>query len=164
MTRWVVDTNVPVVANGNEALAGQRPSLTCREAAVKFLLEVSTKGKVVVDMAGAIQDEYRRNLNPAGQPGVGDRFLHLIFYSDPKIVERVDLLVNDDGQYSDLPPALIESGFDPSDRKFAALACKENISVVNAVDSDWIEHAQILVDEEISVRHLCGCDPHNWFQ
>jgi hypothetical protein len=102
-------------------------------------------------------------LNPRGQPGVGDRFYLEVINSTPHKVERVALPRRADGEYLDLPQPLIDAGFDPSDLKFAALARREGVPVYNAVDSDWINHSQILVAEQIAVEHLCGCDPADWF-
>ncbi|MGO9431005.1 hypothetical protein [Rhodoblastus sp.] len=76
----------------------------------------------MLDQAGEIQAEYRRYLNPRGQPGVGDRFYLEVLNSAPKRIERVELPKRDDGEFLDLPQALIDVNFDPSDRKFAALA------------------------------------------
>ncbi len=62
MSRCVVDTNVPVVANGRSHQRGNQPSIDCRIAAVRFLQELLKSGKVLVDMAGKIQAEYRTYL------------------------------------------------------------------------------------------------------
>lgn len=121
------------------------------------------KGRLVVDLAGEIQAEYRRHLNPDGQPGVGDRFYQIVLHSAPHLVERVDLAKRADGEYASLPQSLIDAGFDPSDRKFAAMARQEDIPVYNSTDSDWIEAEAILVSEAIEVRHLCGNNMTAWF-
>lgn len=164
MSRCVVDTNVPVVANGRHRPDEPRPpSIACREAAIKFLIELLKKRTILLDVDGAIQAEYHKHLNPRGQPGVGDRFYRVILQSSLERVERVALSKRSDGEYADLPQSLIDSGFDRSDRKFAALARREGAVVFNATDSDWIEHAAILDEEHIQVEHLCGCDPALWF-
>lgn len=124
---------------------------------------LANDGQLVLDLAGEMQAEYRRHLNPAGQPGVGDRFLQIVLHSAPHLVERVDLPKREDGEYAALPQSLIDAGFDPSDRKFAALARQEGIPIYNSTDSDWIEVATILAAEGIDVRHLCGQDTAEWF-
>ena len=85
MSRYVVDTNVPIVANGrpNPDDSGV-PSNACRIAAIEFLVDTLESGKVLLDQAGEIQAEYRRYLNPRGQPGVGDRFYLEVLNSAPK--------------------------------------------------------------------------------
>lgn len=164
MIRSVVDTNVAIVANGRPDPEDPRPpSIPCRKAAVTFLSELVKNGAVLLDQEGAIQAEYRNHLKPSGAPGVGDRFYQEVLRSAPKLVERVVLLKRHDGEYEDLPQALIDVGFDPSDRKFAALACKAGVSVYNAIDSDWIEHSITLATAGVHVENLCGCDTSLWF-
>jgi hypothetical protein len=124
---------------------------------------VLSDGKVLLDLEGQIQDEYHRHLNPNGAPGVGDRFYLAVLQSAPKSIERVSLPRRLDGEFADMPQSLIEAGFDPSDRKFAALANKEEVPVYNATDSDWLNHADTLTAAGIEVYNLCGCDATLWF-
>lgn len=164
MREWVVDTNVPIVANGRSEFGDARlPSLACREAAVRFLIQLATRERVLVDQEGAIQAEYRAHLRPSGQPGVGDRFYQIVLHSSPERVRRVELPRRSDGEYLHLPESLVDVGFDISDRKFAALASQESIPVVNATDSDWAIAAVTMKTASIQVVHLCGCDPASWF-
>jgi hypothetical protein len=164
MTRYVVDTNVPIVANGRpEPQDNRPPSLDCRIAAVAFLQTILTSGTVIVDLAGAIQAEYRNLLNASGQPGVGDRFYQEVLHSSPQMIERVELPTRDDGEYADLPQGIIDANFDRGDRKFAALAKLVDAPVANAIDGDWLNHRAILEDNGIHVQFVCGCDPTKWF-
>lgn len=164
MNRCVVDTNVPIVANGRaDANDPRPPSIECRESAVTFLRKLVTNGTILLDTAGDVLTEYRRYLDPRGQPGVGDRFYLTVLMSHPARVERVELPRRDDGEYADLPQPIIDAGFDPSDRKFAALGIKGGAPVFNATDSDWIEHGYVLAVEGVELVHLCGCDPDAWF-
>ena len=64
----------------------------------------------------------------------------------------------------DLPQALIDVGFDPNDRNFAALANRQRIPVVDAVDSDWVDVQATLRRCEITVKQLCGGDIERWFE
>ena len=165
MTDWVVDTNVAIVANGHPEAGkdNSQPTIACRLAAVQFLQSLLKRHVVLLDSDGAIQTEYRTYLNPAGQPGVGDRFYQTVLHSSPERVRRVDLPKTQTGDYMDIPNSLILDGFDPSDRKFVALAHRENAPIANAVDSDWIEHSDTLAAEGIVVQNLCGSDPAHWF-
>ncbi len=158
--RRVVDTNVPIVANGHGPGA---PTIGCRKAAVEFLFALRDSGKLVLDAEGAILAEYRRHLNPGGQPGVGDQFYREALNSHPDRVERMGLPVGRDGQYIDLPHAVAASRFDQSDRKFAALARRAHVPVVNSTDSDWLDHQRLLEENGIIVEFLCGCDRDGWF-
>lgn len=164
MSRCVVDTNVAIVANGRPDPKDPRPpSIDCRLSAVTFLMDLLGNSTVLLDLEGAIQTEYRNHLNSHGQPGVGDRFYQVVLHSAPDRVERVELPKRPDGEYADLPQALIDTGFDPSDRKFAALAKREDVPVYNATDSDWLNHAATLEAEGVVVEQLCGCNPVQWF-
>ena len=164
MTRCVVDTNVPIVANGgSDPAGGRRPSISCRMASVVFLRDILNTGTVLLDLEGLIQTEYHRHLWPKGEPGVGDRFYLAVLNSSPRLIERLELNRRDDGEYESLPQSLIDANFDPSDRKFAAIARLENVPVINATDSDWVNHAQLLAAESIQVLNICGCDANNWF-
>ncbi len=165
MKRWVVDTNVPIVANGVPDPANPRPpSLACREAAVEFLRAVLREGQILVDADGEVEAEYRRYLSPRGQPGVGDRFYLEIINSAPRRIERTELPKRLDGEYADLPQAVIDAGFDVSDRKFAALAKRTRATIANAVDSDWLHHRAVLQREGIRLHFVCGCDSAEWFE
>ncbi len=165
MRRCTVDTNVPIVANGrpDPGNGGRIASVDCRIAAVAFLQTVLRKGAILLDLEGQIQSEYRRYLNPRGQPGVGDQFYLAVLNSAPHLIERLDLPRRPDGEYVHLPQALADAKFDPSDRKFAALAAKEGVPVINTTDSDWLHHRAILTGTGIEVKFLCGCDPTKWF-
>jgi hypothetical protein len=163
MRRYVVDTIVPIVANGNADSAKVTPSINCRMAAIQFLQKMLESGKILVDHEGEIQAEYRKHLNPRGQPGVGDRFYQEVLHSAPRLIERIELRRGADGEYIDLPQAVADANFDPSDRKFAALAARTKAMVANATDSDWLIHRKVLEDNGIRVRFLCGYDKEKWF-
>jgi hypothetical protein len=152
------------VANGRSEPGHPRPpSISCRIAAVRFLEAVLRSGTVLIDLAGEIQAEYRTYLNAKGQPGVGDRFYQEVINSAPNKIERIDLVKDANGEYIDLPRQLILAKFDPSDRKFAALAKRGKAQVANATDSDWLIHLLILKQNGIVVNFICGCSEESWF-
>ena len=158
--RYVIDTNVPVVANGRLDNPDKPVYDRCRESAIKFLQRVLKSGIVLLDSDGAIQEEYKGRLHSSGQ-GVGDRFFREILQK--QIVQEVDLHVKD-GAYQDLPREIVDAGFDEDDRKFAALAKKTKARVVNAVDRDWLDHCALLQKHGIHVRFVCGEDSEGWFE
>lgn len=164
-TRFVVDTNVPIVANGrSRTRKGERnASSKCRIEAIEFLEMILRRGRIILDLNGEIQQEYLQHLNPKGQPGVGDRFLQVVLNSAPRRVERV-VLGKTGGEFFDFPrdPALVK--FDPSDRKFAAAARNAGASVANAIDSDWLDHREALSRNGVKVKFVCGCDRAMWFE
>jgi hypothetical protein len=159
MKRRVIDTNVGVVANGRSSNA----TLACRLAAVEALVSIVKGGRIVVDAAGEMQDEYRAYFNPSGQPGVGDRFFQTILTNFAGKVERVILEKRADGSFVDFPEDADLATFDPSDRKFAATARKAIVPVLNAVDSDWLHHREALHRNGILVDFVCGLDIARWF-
>ena len=161
---YTVDTNVPIIANGHSDPDSERiANATCRLASVQFLTRAVKTGKIVVDLNGEIMAEYRRYLKPVGQPGVGDQFYLAVINSHPDRIIRVLLAKRTDGEFVDCPQALIDDQFDPSDRKFAAVAINANAIVVNATDSDWVNHRDVIAQCGITVENICGCDTSQWF-
>jgi hypothetical protein len=164
MSRFVVDTNVPIVANGRSAPKdGRQPSAEARLSAIRFLERVLANGRILLDAEGDVQAEYHRHLNPRGQPGVGDLFYLTVLHSAPRRTERHSLPKRPDGEYADCPQALINAGFDPSDRKFAALARQQSTPVANAIDTDWLHHRSLLRSCGITVHFVCGTDATKWW-
>jgi len=133
-------------------------------AAVESLTTVLAKGTVVLDLARAIQDEYRRYLNPRGQPGVGDLFYREVLNSAPGRIDRVELRKLASGDYEDFPNVGSLARFDLSDRKFAALSRRERIPVLTATDSDWMHHHEALTRNGVTIDFICGCDETSWFE
>ena len=165
MKRIVVDTNVPIVANGrpDASNGGRQPSPRCRLAAIDFLEETLKRRRIVLDLAGEIETEYQRHLRPSGEPGVGDRFYFEVLRSGTERIERLELPRAATGAYADFPADAALKGFDRGDRKFAALARRERAPVANATDSDWLEHRTALAKHGIAVRFVCGCMATHWF-
>lgn len=154
MTRCVVDTNVPIVANGRDG----DYSPACKLACIQALRELKDRGVVVVDAARKVLAEYRHLLREDGQPGVGDLFFRhiLVNIANPQRVEPIALTTVQDGIYQDFPTDAALAAFDQSDRLFAALARVSGAPVLNAVDSDWYHHKAALARNGIEVRFLCG--------
>ena len=153
MTVYVVDTNVAIAANGR----GTHADLCCQVACVDRLEHLVKRGVVSIDSVGAILSEYSDYLHHSGSPGVGDVFFKHLFYNQyhDYRVRRVRVTPsNDDSRgYEELP----ENGFDRSDRKFLAVAVADGATVLNATDSDWAEHQELMRMLEVEVVELC---PH----
>lgn len=151
MTDRVVDTNVPIAANGRETHA----NVACQHACVVALRSlIADEVVVAIDDRGDILAEYGRHLRHAGRPGVGDAFFkHLHDYQWTARVHRVPISPNDDEErgFDELPP----NNFDPSDRKFLAVAVAARALVLNATDSDWGEHADLMQNLGVEVHQLC---------
>ena len=101
MIRYVVDTNVAIVANGRRDLSrGARPpSIDCREAAVKFLRGLIDSHIVLLDSGREILSEYRTYLRPSGEPGVGDHFYYMLLRTmgSPEKAVEIELPRTDKG-------------------------------------------------------------------
>lgn len=157
MKSAVVDTNVGVVANGRETDASPECIIFCTD-----FLEGVSRGEVrlVLDAEWEILSEYLRQLNSSGQPGVGDAFLKWVLQNqaNPERCERVEIHPSGDSRgYEELPEDPDLEGFDPSDRKFAAvaLAASSRPPIVNAVDSDWWGHRKALERCGLRIKNLC---------
>lgn len=158
-SKYVVDTNVPIIANhtfGTEKTddISVQCILSCIEAIESV---VRTKG-LVIDAAGEIFDEYRRNLSMSGQPGYGDAFMQWVFYEGPSLPEsqRVTITKNGDS-YNEFPQHDGLKNFDPSDRKFVAVANAhpDKPPIIEATDSKWWGWKQSLEEVGINIQFLC---------
>jgi hypothetical protein len=159
MMRRVVDTNVPVVANGRDSNA----TPGCRQACLVELRDILHQGRIIVDDAGEMLADYRRYLSPSGQPGVGDLFFREILTNFAGKVERIPLERRSDGSFMDFPGDPRLATFDVNDRKFAAASRRTGVPVCNATDTDWLVHRAALAENGIEVVFLCGCNPGEWF-
>lgn len=163
MKAAVVDTNVGVVANQRETDA----SPDCVTACVDFLEQV-TRGHVcvVVDAGWEILSEYERQLSSSGQPGPGDAFLKwvLVNLANRDSCEQVEIHPHPARGFEEFPDDPALEGFDPSDRKFAAVALVSTARppVANAVDSDWWEYREALERHGVRVRFLCDDQVERW--
>jgi len=154
MKAFVVDVNVPIVANGRETHA----DLDCQNASVNALLEIVQSGMLVLDDQMQILDQYREYLSPSGQPGVGDAFMQWVWENQAVIerCEQVSLTVSANG-FVEFPDDPTLNQFDFADRIYVAVAkaSKNKPEVLNAVDSDWWEHRDALAQNGIRISFLC---------
>lgn len=138
-TRCVVDTNVPVVANRKHADASD----ACVAACARALYDVTRSGHLFIDALDLIKTEYARHLNWKGEPGPGDAFMRWLYTNEwgGDVVTRVAITPKpfDETDFVELqapPPGV---SFDPSDRKFLAVAAAhpEHPPLLEAVDCRW---------------------------
>ncbi len=157
MRAFVVDTNVPVVANGKSEQADPNCVIAC----VKILDNIRNDGVIVLDDGMLILREYMDNLSMSGQPGAGDLFLKWVWtvQADEDRCERVHLTADphDSDDFDEFPDDADLADFDRSDRKFvaAALASRNTPVVLNAVDPDWAENHAALKRNGVTVLFLC---------
>lgn len=152
----VVDTNVPVVANGHH----ENASLSCIEACIDALMQARLSA-VLVDDTYLIFDEYRRHLLQAGQPGLGDAFFRWLWdnQANPACCRQIKIVPDrlGDRVFEVFPDDPDLAGFDRSDRKFVAvaLASEECPPILNASDKDWWEVRDALARHGVYPRFLC---------
>jgi predicted nucleic acid-binding protein len=160
MPSYVIDTNVCIAANGKDCpQADERCILSCIQALKDCvaILKGEIPGVVVIDEFGEILDEYRKYLSHSGQPGVGDLFFKELFNMQARnTCEKVVINKNVQRGYEEFPddPDLLR--FDPSDRKFVAVAIKSQYApvILNAVDTDWYEYQKRL-SKYVKIKQLC---------
>lgn len=156
--RCVVDTNVATTANG--ANQGAPPS--CVDASAKALHRLMSGGHLFLDDGERIVKEYRKNLHARGQPGPGDAFLKWVLTNEwnPDRVTHVPITPVDRGDgedFSEFPVPADGTRFDPSDRKFLAVAAAhpEHPAVWQAFDSKWWGWREVLGRMGVTVHFLC---------
>jgi hypothetical protein len=146
----VIDTNVPLVVK----YPTEHPQELV-DACEELLEEIIKQNRVVVtDEHEEIMEEYLRNLDFSGQGSLGDVFARWVFdqrwtwdaSARPNIDPRGE---NDygvlDGDQDD---------FDPSDRKFVAVAKVTGAPVQQATDTKWLDWGAALRRHGVAVRYV----------
>lgn len=158
-SKCVVDTNVPITAN--LAVSPNEIPIELAEcvlACIEAIEQVTRNGGLVIDTNNEIFNEYRHQLSLKGQPGVGDRFLRWVHDHQwvESQIECVDITKNGDS-YDQFPAHEGLSHFDPSDRKFVAVANAhpDRPPILQATDSKWWGWRDALSEVGIEVRFLC---------
>ncbi len=159
--KWIIDTNVPVAANYamTPEKIGDDLMFCCVEKCIKTLEEIIKSGVVVIDNENEVFAEYHKHLSLKGQPGMGDKFMKWLHDRQwtPTHVDRVHLH-KDGSDYVDFPQQEGLLDFDPSDKKFVALAVahKERPPILQALDSKWWGWKDSLLNAGVTVTFLCS--------
>lgn len=157
MKAYVIDVNVPIVANG----ASSHANLACIAASVRHLRGVMEHGMVVLDRKGYILKEYVRKLTLKGQPGVGHAFVRWIWERQAVAtrceIVRLNETVGQQDDFDEFPDDPRLQRFDRNDRKYVAVARASHRGpvVLNAVDSDWWHYRHVLKQHGVRIRFLC---------
>lgn len=150
-----MDTNVAVVANGKSVQA----DLHCVRACMAAITRIRSEWCLLLDLGGQIVAEYRQNLRPVGQPGVGDAFFKWLWdhQGHAEHCRTVAITPDPNRGFVEFPPDPDLASFDPSDRKFVAvaLASQEAPAILNAVDTDWRDHHAALARAGVRVMFCC---------
>jgi len=158
--RVVVDTNVPVVANGKSEQASPK----CVEDCAVRLRKLTRQDKLVLDDGWLIIKEYKANLRSSGQPGMGDAFLKWVLtnYCNPKCCELVPITPRDaiETDFEEFPSDPALENFHAKDRKFVAVALShpQKPAILQAVDTRWWEMREALRVAGVTVHFLCRRD------
>lgn len=151
MTAFVVDTNVPIVANGCAPQTDNR----CRSSCVEKLRYLMEQGTVAIDDKDAVLKEYLNNFSRSAGRSVGNQFfIHIINnqYVQTRVQRAVVTPIDDERRgFEELP----ENTFDRSDRKFLAVAVSADAVVLNATDSDWGEQKELMDTLGVEIEQLC---------
>jgi hypothetical protein len=156
----VVDTNVPVVANGRS----EQASPECVKNCAIRLRQLTSEGKLILDEGWLILREYMANLTSSGQPGTGDAFLKWVLtnYRNPRLCELVKITPKNSAEidFEEFPSHPMLRGFDPSDRKFIAVAMAhpDKPPVLQATDVEWWEMRGHFGAAGVSLDFLCEDD------
>jgi hypothetical protein len=114
---------------------------------------------VVLDESGLVLEEYLRYLSPSGQPAIGDAFLKWVLERQgvPDHVQYVRIPTREDGAFEHFPAEPELDSFDPSDRKFVAIACAHPAKppILQASDSKWWGWRDALTKCGVLVEFVC---------
>ena len=157
----IVDTNVALVASGRSECTSKDCVATCAER----LGQINNgEVKLVLDDQRRIIDEYRGQLNPDGQPGIGDVFLKWVEmnWANPDRCDLVSITPIDgvENEFKEFPDDPALNDFDPDDRKFIAVAYAhpESPPILQAVDSQWWDFRDAFRQNGIIVEFICEDD------
>jgi len=152
----VVDTNVPIVANG----AANHATPDCVLRCVDRLVEVRKKQRVLLDDGLHILSEYMKHLSLSGQPGMGDFFMKWVWLNqaNPRNCLRVQITTQEGSDdFKEFPQDPDLENFDRADRKFVAVALISGLDppILNATDTDWWDYREPLRRNGVTVDFIC---------
>ena len=150
-----MDTNVAVVANGRADQAGPECVVSCIQA----LRQIRDGRCLLLDDEGQILQEYRNNLHPSGQRGLGEAFFQWLWnnQANSQHCRMVPVTSHADREFEEFPDDQCLASFDRDDRKFVAVVLASGTSpmVLNASDTDWWHHRRALERHGVRVDFLC---------
>lgn len=155
MIKAVIDTNVLLVANRQHAEVSEECVMEC----VERLISIQKSGITVIDDCYHVLGEYTNKTQVSPPKGVGDVFLKFLLRSagNPAHVEQVTITEIAEYEFYEFPDAELQLEFDPTDRKFAALANAhpDKPPIWQAADCKWLDWWQALKSKHIEVLFLC---------
>ena len=164
----IVDTNVPLVAAGAHDTATDQCQLNCADF-IDLLLEGAFC--LVLDLGEEAFAEYASNIHlDPPDASLASQFLWYILNNlgYPERICRVQLHLQQDGEYTTWPRDVELADFDPADRKWVALALAfrqqtgRSAPITYAVERDWDNenHRVALTRHGVEFDPLCAPDRH----
>ena len=155
----IVDTNVPITANGDAC----HTSTECEEKCIGWIEEIMQSKYILrLDNDWHILGEYEGQLRSEGQPGVGDAFLKWVLNnrSNPakcRLVPITPLDGNSQSPFAEFPSDASLARFDRDDHKFVAVALATQVMsrILNATDRDWWVYRVPLEANGVQIEFLC---------
>lgn len=164
MNEVVIDTNVLLVADGQHSDV----SLECVAACIDHLQQAKQRLVIVIDDAYRILKEYLSNVDVRRGKQVGGVFLKWLVQhqSNPVHVSKVSLIESSADCFDEFPNPVLQSRFDPADRKFAAVANAHPAKppIWQAADSKWLDWWRPLATVGIRVEFLCLNDACTFYR
>jgi hypothetical protein len=154
---YVVDTNVIMAASGKSSCS-PLCARVCLDA-IKKITSGSTR--LVIDNRWRIIREYQANLNNRGQPGIGQAFLKWVLTNQQNHELCISVAItpkqSQSEDFEEFPSHPDLASFDPSDRKFVAVAAthRSRPRIAQATDSKWWGWKDALRESGIKVHFLC---------
>ena len=158
MKHMIIDTNVPLKAADlhPQDEVNRKCSLACLSFVSKLM--ESNDVAITLDAGREILKEYQRKIDTHSDDNVASQFLVWVFRN--MLTERVvqyQITKIGNNTYAEFPnsPDLIR--FDPSDRKFVALAKVDPSSpnIYNGSDTDWWNFREALERVDVHIVFLC---------
>ena len=117
------------------------------------------RGRVTLDDTHRILDEYMKKTDPNRGKHVGQVFLKWLLRNLSSCL-YVTLHEHPERGFASFPEDPELALFDPSDRKFVAVAaaCEECPPILQAADSKWLGWADALLRNGVNVEFLCPED------
>lgn len=157
MKHLIIDTNVPLKAANLHPV--DEIDHKCSKACLSFIKDLmESEDIIVLDKGREILKEYQKKIDTNVEDNVASLFLSWIFRNllSEKVVQYQITKIGNNN-YAEFPTSPKLQKFDPSDRKFVALAkaAHETPYIYNGSDTDWWVYKEVLEENGIHIVFLC---------
>lgn len=156
MDKYIIDANVVLLTNVSKIPKDQ---LICAQRCVRFLRDFMNNpdASLVLDAEGRILKEYRRAFDLESPPDMATSFCIWAYQHMSRNTEDfVNLKETKENEFESYPDSEKLKTFDPSDRKYIALAYNhcEKPPIVEGSDSKWWGIKEELRENGIEVHFI----------